>query len=166
MKKALEQKDAQNIQERQISDEYRMKLQNTFKEYTWMDQNMVILRREAQKGSEAADSRNIMLQKSLEKLTADFEICSKELAKYQTSSRELEFELETLVRQFNGLGDAKKKLDERHSEVVSRLKSTEIDLRTLVTNHEQLQLQKSKIEAGILWIYAQYFFYVKILKFY
>lgn len=60
-----------------------------------------------------------MLQKSLEKLTGDFEICAKDLLTSQNSIRELEFELETLVRQFNVLGEAKKTLEDNFSQTTA-----------------------------------------------
>jgi chromosome segregation ATPase len=150
----IEEKDRVHNETKKVSEEYRLKLQESFKEYLCMDQSMVtasyhkvILRREAQKGSQAADSRNVMLQKSLEKLTNDFEVCAKDLATSQSTIKELEFELETLVRQFNLLGEAKKQLDESYTSTSTTLRLTETELEHLKKDHEQVLLLKSKFEA-------------------
>lgn len=140
-------KDVFCVEARKQGDELRLKLQESFKEYLWMDKNMAVLRREAVKGSAAAEARNVLLQRSLEKLTTDFEVCAKDLTVSQRSSRELEFELETLVRQFNALGDTKKQLDGMYSTTTNILKVTEDDLEHLRLEHDQVLLQKAKFEA-------------------
>lgn len=144
---AMNEKDKLQQDTIKVSDEYRLKLQESFKEYLWMDQSMVILRREAQKGSQAADARNIMLQKSLEKLTNDFEVCAKDLSTSQATIRELEFELDTMVRQFNVLGESKKQVDDIYSKTTALLTKTETELDQLKKEHEQTLLLKSKNEA-------------------
>jgi chromosome segregation ATPase len=88
-----------------------------------------------------------MLQKSLEKLTNDFEICAKDLSTTQAHIKESEFELETLVRQFNVLGDEKTGLDERFEHTSSVLSVTQNDLNVLRNDYDQVLLAKAKFEA-------------------
>jgi chromosome segregation ATPase len=125
----------------------KLKLQESFKEFIAIDGTMKQLRKEAIKGTDAVEARNVMLQKNLTKLTADFEITSKELRTSNSKTRELEYELEQMIKELNSKGEALKKSTQMNSNLKANLEATTNELRELQQNHEQLILQKAKIEA-------------------
>jgi chromosome segregation ATPase len=105
------------------------------------------LRKEAQKGNETVEARNIMLQKSLTKLTNDFEVAAKDLRVSNNKIRELEYELEQMIIELNTKGENLKKATNNIYVLKNNLLSTGQELADLQNTHEQLILQKAKIEA-------------------
>jgi chromosome segregation ATPase len=105
------------------------------------------LRKEAQQGTKAVEARNHMLQKNLGNLTVDFEQSSKDLRVSNTKIRELDYELEQMIIELNTKGESLKKSTASNVQLKSNLETTSKGLKDLQKTHEQLILQKSKIEA-------------------
>jgi centrosomal protein CEP135 len=143
----IEQAEKEATKAVEESKEMKLKLQESFKEFIVMDDTMKRLRKEALKGTDAVEARNIMLQKNLTKLTADFEVSSKELRVSNSKIRELEYELEQMIQELNAKGEALKKSTQLNSNLKTNLETTTNELRDLQQAHEQLILLKAKIEA-------------------
>eukprot|EP00842_Homolaphlyctis_polyrhiza_P006639 jgi/Hompol1/6977/HPOL_005134-RA len=149
LNQVIRARDIKVINSEKTVEEMKVKLHDSFKEFLAMDNTMHRLRKEAQKGTEAAESRNSILQKNLDKLSADFEVSAKDLSAAQTKIRELEFELEELVQQFNLCGETKRKSEELNVKISGELDQTTKELKEAVESVNQLTLQKSKLEADL-----------------
>jgi chromosome segregation ATPase len=139
--------EAESLKATEESSVIKRKLQDTFKEFIAMDETMKQLRKEAIKGTDSVESRNVMLQNNLTKLTADFEMNSKELRSTNAKLRESEFELDQMMKELNSKGDALKTSTLQNSNLKTILEKTTNELRELQQTYEQIILQKSKIEA-------------------
>ena len=131
------------------AEEMTIRLHDSFKEFLAMDETMARLRKEAQRGTDAVESRNEVLQKNLDKLSSDFEIAAKDVTISQNRIRELEFELEELIQQFNICGEVKKKSEEMNVKLSADLEITKNRLEATQENLEQTLLQRSKLEADL-----------------
>ncbi|KAJ3314142.1 hypothetical protein HDV04_000914 [Boothiomyces sp. JEL0838] len=130
-----------------IAEEMKGKLQESFKEFITMDETMVQLRKEAQKGTDAVEARNIMLQKNLARLTADFEVSAKDLRLSNSKCRELEYELEQMTTELNIKGDSLKVATATNVTLKANLEATTVELRELKKEHDRIILAKAKVEA-------------------
>ncbi|KAJ3277035.1 hypothetical protein HDV01_000087 [Terramyces sp. JEL0728] len=143
----IKDKEEQAQNSLNIADEMKGKLQESFKEFIAMDETMVQLRKEAQKGTDAVEARNIMLQRNLSKLTADFEVSAKDLRLSNSKCRELEYELEQMTIELNVKGDSLKVATATNVTLKATLESTTVELRELKKEHERIILAKAKVEA-------------------
>ena len=127
----------------------KLKLHEAYKEFIATSETMTKLKKEAIKGTEAAESRNDMLQRNLDKLAVDFENTTRELSSANLKIKELQFEMEELVQQFNMTGEAKKKTEELNLKITNDLTATSKALNDTKEDLEQVILQRSKLEADI-----------------
>jgi chromosome segregation ATPase len=125
----------------------KLRLQESFKELIEMNSVVATLRKEAERGNDSVEARNIMLQKNLAKLSTDFEISTRELRAANSRMRELEYELEQMVCDLNVKGETLKKATASNIQLKTLLETTENELKDLTKTHEQLILQKAKVEA-------------------
>ncbi|KAJ3415277.1 hypothetical protein HDV05_005287 [Chytridiales sp. JEL 0842] len=125
-------KDARIGEVEKEKEQVKDKLHQSYKEYLSMNEKIVRLQKEAEHGSDSIISRNEVLQRNLDKLSRDFEVTAKELNAYQTKTRELEFELEEMVSQFNMTGEAKRITDDLNVKLTA-----ELDM--LTKNHKELR---------------------------
>lgn len=105
------------------------------------------MRKQADKGTDAAENRNVSLQKSLDLLTFEFQACARNLTLKQNSLRESEYEITSALRQLEQIGDAKERLSELYSDTKMSLQSVSLELTVLRQTHEQTLLALSKLEA-------------------
>ncbi|KAJ3326043.1 hypothetical protein HDV06_002428 [Boothiomyces sp. JEL0866] len=143
----IKEKEEEAQKSLHIAEEMKGKLQESFKEFIAMDETMVQLRKEAQKGTDAVEARNIMLQKNLARLTADFEVSAKDLRLSNNKCRELEYELEQMTTELNIKGDSLKVATATNVTLKANLETTTVELRELKKEHERIILAKAKVEA-------------------
>ncbi|KAJ3384906.1 hypothetical protein HDU92_003335 [Lobulomyces angularis] len=145
------EKKEQNIKELSGSyQELKQKLHTSYKEYLEITETVKRLEVEAESGSDVVRNKNEILQRNLDKLSKDFEICSKDLTAYQLKIKELEFELEEISIQFTQCGDAKKILEVEKSKLLAELNSTIQSLKTLNENHDIAMSKISMLELKII----------------
>lgn len=125
----------------------KLRLQESFKELIEMNSVVATLRKEAERGNDSVEARNIMLQKNLAKLSTDFETSTRELRAANSRMRELEYELEQMVGDLNVKGETLKKATASNIQLKTLLETAENELKDLTKTHEQLILQKAKVEA-------------------
>lgn len=142
-------RDAQILENQKKEQELRDKLQKNYKDFIAMDATIVQLRKEALKGTEAAESRNDMLQRNLDKLAFDFEGTTKNLRAATLKIKELEFEMEEIVSQFNQTGEAKKKSEELNLRIAADLAQTSAELRSTKEDLDQTLIIKARLEADL-----------------
>ncbi|KAJ3207077.1 hypothetical protein HDU67_007689 [Dinochytrium kinnereticum] len=114
-------KDAKITEMEQQKAQLKSKLHDSFREFLVMSETIGRLKKEAEHGSDSIISRNEILQRNLDKLSRDFERASQDLAASQTRVKELEFELEEIVIQFNITGEAKRIADDLNVKLTSEL---------------------------------------------
>jgi len=93
-------------------EQLRLKLHGSFKELISINETMKRLEKEADRGNDAAEKRNELLQKNLDKLGIEFTAATQKLSAETLRVRELEFEIEEMINQFNAIGELKKKAEE------------------------------------------------------
>ncbi|KAJ3114862.1 hypothetical protein HK100_001535 [Physocladia obscura] len=115
-------------------NEYKQKLADAYTEYLSTNELITRLRKEAEHGSDAIISRNEVLQRNIDKISKDFEITAKDLAAATLKIRDLQFELDEMVLQFNITGQAQKTAEDlnvRLGSELDQLKTTYNELRHL-----------------------------------
>ena len=123
------------------------KLRISYLEYIEANKTMAQLRREAEKGTEAVEQRNSMLQKNFTKLSFDYEASARDLKSSMGKCRELEFELAQLVKDLNTKGEALVKSVASEEMLKEKLDKTNSEFRKLLKAQEQLLVEKSKFES-------------------
>lgn len=130
-------------------EQLRLKLHESFKELISINETMKRLEKEAERGNEAAEQRNEILQKNLDKLASDFTSESQKLGAATLRIRELEFEIEETILQFNQTGEAKKKADELNILLSNDFAVTTQELNNTKDELEQTTTIKENLEAEL-----------------
>ena len=130
-------------------EQLRLKLHESFKELIFMNSTMKRLEKEAEKGNDAAENLNEMLQKNLDKLATDFASESQKLSLANIRTRELEFELEETILQFNQIGESKKKSDEFILILSQDLATTNQELCKTRDEREKMTNEKENLRAEL-----------------
>jgi chromosome segregation ATPase len=130
-------------------EQLRLKLHESFKELISMNETMKRLEKEADRGNDAAEQRNENLQKNLDQLGSDFASETQKLSAATLRIRELEFEIEETVFQFNAIGEAKKKADELNTALSDDLAATTHDLNNTKDELEQTINVKESLESQL-----------------
>ncbi|KAJ3046819.1 hypothetical protein HDU99_009670, partial [Rhizoclosmatium hyalinum] len=129
-------KDDERTQIEYQREEYKAKLQEAYKEYLATNEIITKLRKEAEHGSDVIISRNEVLQRNIDKISRDFEITAKELAAANLRIKDLQFELDEMVLQFNITGQGQRTAEELNVKLTSeltQLKNTYDELKHLQT---------------------------------
>ncbi|KAI8901201.1 hypothetical protein BC833DRAFT_562693 [Globomyces pollinis-pini] len=147
LQKTIKTKEVEALESKKDAEKIKEQLRESFQEFIAMDETMARLRKEAHRGTDAVEARNVMLQKNLAKLTTDFEVTAKELRVASNKTRELEYELDQLVVELNAKGESLKKMSAMNVTLKTNLENTTFELRDMTKNHDQLLLLKSKVEA-------------------
>ncbi|KAI9106287.1 hypothetical protein DFS34DRAFT_690680 [Phlyctochytrium arcticum] len=129
--------------------ETKAKLHESFKEFLQMDELIAKLRKEAERGSDVTQARNQILQKNLDKLARDHEETSKDLVMAQNRMKELEFELEELVLQFNSTGEKKKSAEESVVRLTAELDKTSGELKRTTHAYDISTMQNRQLEGEL-----------------
>ncbi|KAJ3118738.1 hypothetical protein HDU96_009327 [Phlyctochytrium bullatum] len=124
----------------------KAKLHESFKEFLVMSDTISRLKKEAEHGSDSIISRNEILQKNLDKLSRDFERSTQDLAAAQVRIKELEFELEEIVIQFNITGEAKRMAEDLNIRLTSEVDVLTKDNTSLKTSLDSKTAQASQLE--------------------
>ncbi|KAJ3075834.1 hypothetical protein HDU98_006770 [Podochytrium sp. JEL0797] len=129
-------KDDERAQIEYQRDSYKQKLQDAYKEYLSTNEIIARLRKEAEHGSDAIISRNEVLQRNIDKISRDFEVTSKELAAATLRVKDLQFELDEMVQQFNITGQGQRTAEDLNLKLnieLVNLKNTYDELKHLQT---------------------------------
>jgi chromosome segregation ATPase len=143
-------KDTKIAEVEKEKDQIKEKLHLSYKEFLNMNEKIVRLQKEAEHGSDPIISRNEVLQRNLDKLSRDFEQTAKELNSFQTKTRELEFELEEMVSQFNMTGEAKRIAEELNVKLTSELDILTKNHKELRKIHEATTLHEQQLERDLM----------------
>ncbi|KAJ3208886.1 hypothetical protein HDU82_001794 [Entophlyctis luteolus] len=130
-----EKDDEKNAIEHQ-RDQYKEKLQQAYEEYLATNEIIAKLREEAEHGSDVIISRNEVLQRNIDKISRDFEVTAKDLSAANLKIKDLQFELDEMVQQFNITGQGQKAAEElnvRLGNELEQLKVTYNELKHLQT---------------------------------
>ncbi|KAI8590316.1 hypothetical protein BDZ88DRAFT_506306 [Geranomyces variabilis] len=134
------------LEKEKVVIDMKAKLHTSFKEFLSMNKTMAVLRVEAAKGSEVTQGRNEILQRNLDKLARDYEGTTKQLTTAQDRIRELEFELEELVTQFNLTGEGKRASEEYAKKLSAELDRTMIELSQTQHNYQMTEMKRSQLD--------------------
>ncbi|KAI8812651.1 hypothetical protein BJ742DRAFT_850330 [Cladochytrium replicatum] len=104
-------------------------LKESTSEFAGIHARIAELKHEATHGSDAVRSRNATLQSSLDKLSRDFELSSKELQACTTKIAELEFEHSELQYQLNTTAQARKQLERENIQLAREVDAVKAELR-------------------------------------
>ncbi|KAJ3082870.1 hypothetical protein HK102_001424 [Quaeritorhiza haematococci] len=129
-----------------VNEDQKSKLHLSYKEYLAMNERVKVLQIEAERGSEHVQSQNEVLQRNLDRLSRDFEGTARDLAGSQVKIKELEFELEEMVAQFNTTGEVKKALEADNVKLVAELDRTVGELKETKKAEELLRSQNHQLE--------------------
>ncbi|KAI8855103.1 hypothetical protein BC829DRAFT_412756 [Chytridium lagenaria] len=124
----------------------KSKLHDSFREFLVMSETIARLKKEAEHGSDSIISRNEILQRNLDKLSRDFERTSHELSGSQIRVKELEFELEEIVVQFNITGEAKRIAEDLNVKLTSELDALVKENQMLKVSLEAKTMHADHIE--------------------
>ncbi|KAJ3325042.1 hypothetical protein HDU76_013287, partial [Blyttiomyces sp. JEL0837] len=117
-------------------EQIKVKLHDSYKEFLALNETILQLKKEAEHGSDAIISRNEVLQRNLDRLARDFEVSTRDLGTAQTRIKELEFELEEMVVQFNITGEAKRSAEDLNVKLTSELDHLTTEHKSLKQAHE------------------------------
>ncbi|KAJ3009610.1 UNVERIFIED_CONTAM: hypothetical protein HDU68_002585, partial [Siphonaria sp. JEL0065] len=129
-------KDDERLQIERQRDDYKQKLQDAYNEYLATSEVIAKLKKEAEHGSDTIISRNEVLQRNIDKISRDFEVAAKELAAANLRVKDLQFELDEMVQQFNITGQGQRTAEELNGRLtaeLSNLNKTYEDLKHLQT---------------------------------
>ncbi|KAI9341887.1 hypothetical protein BDR26DRAFT_1006848 [Obelidium mucronatum] len=129
-------KDDERLQIEHQRDDYKQKLQAAYNEYLATSEVIAKLKKEAEHGSDSIISQNEVLQRNIDKISRDFEAAAKELAAANLRVKDLQFELDEMVQQFNITGQGQRTAEElnvRLTAELSNLNKTYEDLKHLQT---------------------------------
>ncbi|KAJ3195723.1 hypothetical protein HK101_011235 [Irineochytrium annulatum] len=143
------QKDAKINEVEQQKGQLKAKLHDSFKEFLVMSETITRLKREAEHGSDTIISRNEILQRNLDKLSRDFERNVQELALSQTRVKELEFELEEIVLQFNITGEAKRSAEDLNVKLTSELDAVTKEYQQLKRSYDNICQHAATVESEL-----------------
>ncbi|KAJ3103497.1 hypothetical protein HDU97_010080 [Phlyctochytrium planicorne] len=131
IKEVVSKRDEKILAIEDQKKQLKTKLHDSFREFLVMSETIGRLKKEAEHGSDSIISRNEILQRNLDKLSRDFEKTSQDLSLSQTRIKELEFELEEIVIQFNITGEAKRLAEDLNVKLTSELDAMTRDSHSL-----------------------------------
>jgi chromosome segregation ATPase len=117
-------------------EEGKFKLHEQYKEYLELHDSMAKLEKEAIEGSGAARKRADVLAQNLDRMSRDFDNISKQLITSQERTRQLEFEISSIISQFNDTGDGKHRLQKEHDVLTVRFTDLDARYTKLFAEHE------------------------------
>ncbi|KAJ3222386.1 hypothetical protein HDU81_009935 [Chytriomyces hyalinus] len=149
-------------------DEYKQKLHESYKEYLATNEIIARLRKEvcfmfdrlflqfitefiqAEHGSDTIISRNEVLQRNIDKISRDFETTAKDLASANMRIRDLQFELDEMVQQFNITGQGQKSAEELNVKLAAELEALRSTYNELKHLQTETALRVLNLEKDIL----------------
>ncbi|KAJ3407248.1 hypothetical protein HDU80_009279 [Chytriomyces hyalinus] len=131
-------------------DEYKQKLHESYKEYLATNEIIARLRKEAEHGSDTIISRNEVLQRNIDKISRDFETTAKDLASSNMRIRDLQFELDEMVQQFNITGQGQKTAEELNVKLTAELEALRSTYNELKHLQTETALRVLNLEKDIL----------------
>ncbi|KAJ3014727.1 hypothetical protein HKX48_004993 [Thoreauomyces humboldtii] len=137
------------VEKEKVVADMKSKLHSSFKEFLSMNKTMAVLRVEAAKGSEMTQGRNEILQRNLDKLARDYEATTKQLTTTQDHIRDLEFELEELVIQFNLTGEGKRASEEHAKKLAAELDRTAGELASAQDVLGRTEVKRGQLEVEL-----------------
>lgn len=147
--KVIQEKDLVISQIESQKQELRTKLHVAYKEYLAINEKIDGLKREAEHGSDDIISRNEILQRNISKLAQDYETASRELSASQTKVKELEFELEEMITQFNITGEGKRSSEDLNIKLTVELDKLQMEHKELQTNHSIMTDKASRLDKDL-----------------
>ena len=130
-------------------EEMKSKLHHAFKDYLAVNDKLEKATREASHGTELAHKKNQTLKKTLDRLTKEFTYTNTMRLKHEARIKELDFELEQIVDQFNRLGEEKISVDKDNERLVKTIDKWEGEFRKLRDLQVQTQEQKESLETTL-----------------
>ncbi|KAI9362986.1 hypothetical protein DFJ73DRAFT_946290 [Zopfochytrium polystomum] len=145
----IKKKERRIAEEEAQKEELKAKLHAAYKEYLAVNETIDALKREAAHGSDDIISRNEVLQRNIDALARDFEGASKELSAAQMRCKELEFELEELIMQFNITGEAKRSSEDLNVKLTAERDALQREHTELKRAHGDVTARAARLDSEL-----------------
>ncbi|KAJ1568272.1 hypothetical protein HK405_003076 [Cladochytrium tenue] len=146
LRSTVQEREARIAEVESQRDDFKSKLHDSYRDYLAVNAKIDALKLEAERGSDDIVARNEVLQRNLDAIARDFERASRELAAATTRAKELEFELEETVAQFNLTGEAKRSSEELNVKLTAERDALQKELTSVKAEYEESTQRADRLD--------------------